>query len=100
MIADNGYPSRSAPTCAVGTSQATIPERRDQQAHRLRRSQGRRGAHRPSTALPTTAALRLSGASTRLTRFRAVATRFGKIATSYQDMIDLTTLLIWLEATP
>ncbi|MFB9433653.1 hypothetical protein [Streptoalloteichus tenebrarius] len=42
----------------------------------------------------------MSGASTRLTRFRAVATRFGKIATSYQDMIDLTTLLIWLEATP
>nr|BFF00709.1 hypothetical protein GCM10020241_23840 [Streptoalloteichus tenebrarius] len=98
MVAVNGYPSRSAPPCADDISQATIPERRDQQAHRLRRGRtgGRPRAHRPSTALPTTAALWLSGASTRLTRFRAIATRFDKTATSYQGVIDLATLLITL----
>nr|BFF04965.1 hypothetical protein GCM10020241_66400 [Streptoalloteichus tenebrarius] len=74
---------------------ATIPERRDQQAHRLRRGRAG-GVYRPSTALPTTAAPSLSAASTRRTRFRALATRFDKTAMSYQGMIDLTTLLIWL----
>ena len=32
----------------------------------------------------------------RLEQHRAIATRYDKTATSYQGMIDLTTLLMWL----
>ena len=32
----------------------------------------------------------------KLKQYRAIATRYDKTATSYQGMIDLATLLIWL----
>ncbi|WP_425426408.1 hypothetical protein [Amycolatopsis australiensis] len=56
---------------------ATIPERRDQQANRLRR--GRAGG-RPR---------RLQAPQHHLKQFRAIATRSDKTATSYRSMVDL-----------
>ncbi|WP_375791764.1 hypothetical protein [Amycolatopsis bartoniae] len=82
-------------TCADGTSRRPFPERRDQQANRLRR--GRAGGRPP--AFDQVAYRRrniVERCFNRLKQFRAIATRFDKTTTSYRSMIDLATLLIWL----
>src|ERR687889_500537 len=74
---------------------ATIPEGRDQQANRVRR--GSAGGRPP--AFDKTAYKRrniVERCFNRFKQYRAIATRYDKTALSYQAMIDLATLLIWL----
>ncbi len=74
---------------------ATIPERRDQQDNRKRKS---RAGGRPP-AFDRTAYTRrnvVERCFNRLKQFHAIATRFDKTATSHRGMIDLATLTIWL----
>jgi transposase len=85
----------TAHTCAAAESRATIPERRDQQANRARR--GSRGGRPP--AFDKVAYKRRNVVERCLNRFkqyRAIATRYDKTAMSYQGMIDLATLRMWL----
>ncbi|MET8847740.1 hypothetical protein [Amycolatopsis sp. NPDC004625] len=88
MLADKGCSSR-----AIGSYlcrrhiPATIPERRDQRAHRLRR--GRAGGRPP--AFGRVAYRRrnvVEHCFNRLEQFRAIATRFDKTATSYRSTIN------------
>ncbi|GLY87217.1 IS5 family transposase [Actinoallomurus iriomotensis] len=74
---------------------ATIPERRDQQAGRQRRGSrgGRPPAFAPGIYRRRNIVERCFG---RLKQYRAIATRYDKTAQSYQGMIDLATLLMWL----
>lgn len=96
VLADKGYSSRAIRSYLRRRRiPATIPERRDQQANRLRR--GRAGG-RP-TAFDRTAYRRrniVERCFNRFKQFRAIATRFDKTAISYRGMIDLATLIIWL----
>ncbi len=96
VLADKGYSSRAIRTYLRRRRiPATIPERRDQQANRLRR--GRAGGRPP--VFDRTAYKRrniVERCFNRLKQFRAIATRFDKTAISYRGMIDLATLLIWL----
>jgi transposase len=96
VLADKGYSSRAIRSYLRRRHiPATIPERRDQQANRLRR--GRAGGRPP--AFDRTAYKRrniVERCFNRLKQFRAIATRFDKTAISYRGMIDLATLLIWL----
>ena len=96
VIADKGYSSRAirAYLRRRGIA-ATIPERRDQQAHRLHRGShgGRPPAFDPVIYRRRNVVERCFG---RLKQYRAIATRYDKTAQSYQSMIDLATLLMWL----
>lgn len=96
VLADKGYSSRAlrAYLRRRGIT-ATIPERADQQTNRHRR--GSRGGRPP--AFDHAAYRRrnvIERCFQRLKQHRAIATRYDKTATSYQGMIDLATLLIWL----
>ncbi|GAA3729620.1 hypothetical protein GCM10023082_29250 [Streptomyces tremellae] len=74
---------------------ATIPERRDQQANRLRR--GSRGGRPP--AFDTEAYKHRNDVErcfNRIKEFRAVATRFDKLATRYRAGLELASLILWL----
>lgn len=96
VLADKGYSSRAIRGYLRRRGiAATIPERRDQQNNRARR-----GSHggRPPAFDPTAYKRRnvVERCFNRLKQFRAIATRYDKTALSYQAMIDLATLLIWL----
>ncbi|GGU39528.1 IS5 family transposase [Lentzea flava] len=96
VIADKGYSSRAIRTHLRRRGiRATIPERRDQQANRARR--GRTGG-RPPAFDPVIYKRRnvVERCFNRLKQFRAIATRYDKTALSYQAMIDLATLTLWL----
>jgi transposase len=96
VLADKGYSSRAIRTYLRRRRiAATIPERRDQRAGRLRR--GSRGG-RPPAFDPLIYRRRnvVERCFNRLKQYRAIATRYDKTALSYQGMIDLATLLIWL----
>jgi transposase len=77
----------------------TIPERDDQQANRARR--GARGGRPPSLCQ---ARCRTRNQVERLMhrrkQFRAVATRFDKLADRYQATITVADIFIWLWARP
>ncbi len=96
VLADKGYSSRAIRSYLRRRRiPATIPERRDQRANRLRR--GRAGGRPP--AFDRVAYRRrniVERCFNRLKQFRAIATRFDKTATSYRGLIDLATLLLWL----
>ena len=96
VLADKGYSSRAIRTYLRRRGIATtIPERADQQAHRQRR--GSTGGRPP--AFDRLAYRRrniVERCFHRLKQYRAIATRYDKTATSYQGMIDLATLLMWL----
>jgi transposase len=96
VIADKGYSSRAirAYLRRRGIA-ATIPERRDQRAGRLRR--GSQGG-RPPAFNPHIYRRRniVERCFNDLKQYRAIATRYDKTALSYQAMIDLATLLMWL----
>lgn len=86
MIADKGYSIRAV--LRRRRIPTTIPERRDQQAHRRRR--GRTGSRLP--VFPRTACKRrdvVDRCFIRLTQCRAIATCYDKTATSYRAMISL-----------
>jgi transposase len=96
VIADKGYSSRAIRGWLRRRGiRATIPERRDQQAGRQRR--GRTGG-RPPAFDPIAYRRRnvVERCFQRLKQFRAIATRYDKTALSYQTMIDLATLTLWV----
>lgn len=96
VIADKGYSSRAIRAYLRRRRiAATIPERRDQQAGRIRRGTagGRPPAFDPKIYRRRNVVERCFG---RLKQYRAIATRYDKTAQSYQGMIDLATLLMWL----
>lgn len=96
VLADKGYSSRAIRSYLRRRHiPATIPERRDQQANRQRR--GRIGGRPPVfDRIAYKHRNIVERCFNRLKHFRAIATRFDKTAISYQGMLDLATLLIWL----
>lgn len=96
VLADKGYSSRAIRSYLRRRHiPATIPERRDQQANRLRRGRARgrppafdRVAYRRRNVVER--------CFNRFKQFRAIATCFDKTAISYRGMIDPATLLLWL----
>lgn len=96
VIADKAYSSRAIRGYLRRRRiTATIPERRDQRANRQRRGQagGRPPAFDRESYKRRNVVERCFN---RLKQYRAIATRYDKTALSYQAMIDLATLLIWL----
>jgi transposase len=96
VIADKAYSSRAIRVYLRRRGiRTTIPERADQQANRRRR--GSAGG-RPPTFNPDIYKRRnvVERCFNQLKQYRAIATRYDKTALSYQAMIDLATLLIWL----
>lgn len=96
VIADKGYSSRAIRSYLRRRHiPATIPERRDQQANRARR--GRTGGRPPVFNRHAYRRRNIvERCFQRLKQFRAIATRYDKTALSYQGMIDLATLIMWL----
>jgi transposase len=96
VLADKGYSSRAIRSYLRRRGiKATIPERRDQQANRKRK--GRTGGRPP--AFDTEIYKRrnvVERCFQRLKQYRAIATRYDKTALSYQAMIGLATLNMWL----
>jgi len=96
VLADKGYSSKAIRDYLRQRGiRATIPERRDQRANRDRR--GSAGGRPP--AFDRIAYRRrnvVERCFQRLKQFRAIATRYDKTALSYQAMIDLATLTLWL----
>lgn len=72
-----------------------IPERADQKANRLRR--GKRGGRPPAfdRELYETRNV-VERCFARLKRFRAIATRFVKLAARYHAGLHLASLILWL----
>jgi transposase len=96
VLADKGYSSRAIRGYLHARRiPATIPERTDQKAHRQRR--GSRGG-RPPGFDPEAYRRRniVERCFAQLKQYRAIATRYDKTALSYQAMIDLATLKLWL----
>jgi transposase len=96
VLADKGYSTRAIREHLRRRGIiTTIPERADQQANRRRR--GPAGG-RPPTFDRVAYRRRnvVERCFQRLKQHRAIATRYDKTATTYQGMIDLATLLIWL----
>jgi transposase len=96
VLADKGYSSKAIRTYLRRRGiRVTIPERRDQRNNRTRR--GAKGGRPP--VFDKTAYRRrnvVERCFQRLKQFRAIATRYDKTALSYQAMIDLATLTLWL----
>jgi transposase len=96
VLADKGYSSRANRAYLRRRKiAATIPERRDQQANRARR--GSAGGRPP--VFDKDAYKRrnvVERCFNRFKQYRAIATRYDKTALSYQGMIDLATLKMWL----
>jgi transposase len=71
-----------------------IPERRDRQADRLRR--GSRGGRPPVFDAETSKHRNVvERCFNRLKQFRAIATRFDKLATRYRAGLELASLIPW-----
>jgi transposase len=96
VLADKAYSSRTIRALLRRRGIAvTIPERRDQIANRHRR--GSLGGRRPAF---DKAAYRernvVERCFNRLKQFRAIATRFDKLATRYQASVVIASLIVWL----
>jgi transposase len=95
VIADKAYSSRGFRAYLRRRGIAhTIPEKTDQQRHRLGR--GRRGG-RPPRADRETYRRRntVERCFNRLKGFRGIATRYEKTATSYEAAVTLASFLLW-----
>lgn len=94
LIADKGY---SYPRCRQLLRQRgiphTIPERRDQRAHRAAKP------GRPLAFDKATYARRniVERCNNRLKQWRGLATRFEKRAVNYRAMLVLASIVLWLE---
>lgn len=101
VLADKAYSSRAIRAwCRRRNIAVTIPERADQVANRLRR--GSRGGRPPAFDKETYKHRNVvERCFNRLKQFRAIATRFDKLATRYQAGLQLASLILWLrEPTP
>ncbi len=96
ILADKAYSSRAIRVYLRRRGiTAVIPERRDQQDHR--RNRGRAGGRPPHFNHEIYKRRNvIERCFNRLKQYRAIATRYDKTAQSYQAMLDLATLLIWL----
>src|SRR5512133_3086407 len=100
LTGDKAYSSRANRVALRARGiRHTIPEREDQQANRARR--GARGGRPPAfdrqRYRQRNQVERLMG---RRRQFRAVATRFDKLAVRYQATIAIADIFIWLRARP
>ncbi|GAB3882182.1 hypothetical protein GCM10027612_12390 [Microbispora bryophytorum subsp. camponoti] len=96
VIADKAYSSREVrQDLRRWGIRAVIPERTDQRANRQRR--GRAGG-RPPTFDPELYKARnvVERCFSRLKQFRAIATRFDKLATRYRAGLHIASLILWL----
>ncbi|MFH9656238.1 IS5 family transposase [Streptomyces anulatus] len=96
VIADKAYSSRAIRQVLRRRGiQAVIPERADQKANRLRR--GARGGRPPTfdRELYKTRNV-VERCFARLKQFRAIATRFDKLAARYYAGLHLASLILWL----
>ncbi len=96
VIADKAYSSRAIrQTLRRRGVRAVIPERADQKANRLRRSKagGRPPAFDREVYKARNVVERCLG---RLKQFRAIATRFDKLAARYKAGVHLAALILWL----
>lgn len=96
ILAGKAYSPRAIRAwCRRHGVMATIPERRDQQANRLRR--GSRGGRPPAFDAQVYKHRNIvERCFNRLKQFRAVATRFDKLATRYRAGLELASLILWL----
>ena len=100
LTADKAYSSR-ANRAALRARHIphTIPERDDQQANRARR--GARGGRPPAfDRVRYRNRNQVERLMNRRKQFRAVATRFDKLAVRYQATVCVADIFIWLRATP
>ncbi len=96
VIADKAYASRTIRRALRRRGiQAVIPERADQKANRLRR--GTRGGRPPTfdRGLCKTRNV-VERCFARLKQFRAITTRFDKLAARYHAGLHLASLILWL----
>ncbi|MFJ8429648.1 IS5 family transposase, partial [Streptomyces sp. NPDC094021] len=96
VIADKAYSSRSIRQVLRRRGlRAVIPERADQKANRLRRGQA--GGRPPAFDRELYKARNVvERCFNRLKQFRAIATRFDKLADRYRAGIHLASLILWL----
>lgn len=96
VIADKAYSSRAIRrTLRLRGIRAVIPERADQKANRMRR--GRAGGRPPAFDRDLYKARNVvERCFNRLKQFRAVATRFDKLAARYRAGLYLAALILWL----
>lgn len=100
LAADKAYSSK-ANRAALRRRRipADIPEKDDQKANRLRK--GHRGG-RPPTFRPARYKQRnhVERLMNRRKQFRAVATRYDKLACRYRATVQIADIFIWLRARP
>lgn len=96
VIADKAYSSRAIRQALRRRGvRAVIPERADQQANRLRR--GKAGGRPPAFDRDLYKARNVvERCFGRLKQFRAIATRFDKLAARYRAGVHLAALILWL----
>jgi transposase len=100
LIGDKAYSSR-ANRAALRARHIphTIPERDDQKANRARK--GARGGRRPAFDRQRYRQRnQVERLMNRRKQFRAVATRYDKLAVRYQATIAVADIFIWLRARP
>jgi transposase len=101
LTADKAYSSRANRAALRARHiRHTIPERDDQKANRVRRGgRGGRGGRPPAfDRIRYRQRNRVERLMNRRKQFRAVATRYDKLADRYQATITIADIFIWLRA--
>ena len=100
LTGDKAYSSRANRAALRARHiQHTIPERDDQKANRARR--GRRGGRPPAFDRDRYRTRnQVERLMNRRKQFRAVATRYDKLAVRYQATVCVADIFIWLRAQP